>query len=334
MNRSGAGCAGPALIFLVQESKWFLRCKKAICFMNEDFESMSTEEMVAALSEASGIPFQIAEGEMDEATLRARLSALLHVYRSASDRNEIFVRFLTGQTPAEDFRPNYPHFTTDAAESDPMALFVISITSGDAADTLSILAGLFPPPRNTLVRIDEKTIVLIHEPGEGISADELASIANMIHETLQTEGLVSSCVAYDAVVTGFRALPASYTRAAAALHITSLFALPEPCPGYRTLGLNKLVSRLPKDACEEYLAEQFPGFSFSELSSETINTINTLFENGLNLAETARSMYVHRNTLVYRIEKFSKESGLDLRNFDDAVRCRIGMLITKFLDAQ
>lgn len=302
--------------------------------MNDEFESMTIEEMIGMLSDLSGVPFSISEGKLDEATLRARLSSLLSVYRSAVDQNEIFIRFLTGQIATDDFRPNFPHFANDGAENTPMALFLISVTSGDAADTLSILAGLFPPPRNSLVRIDEKTMVLIHEPGSTSSDEELAGIANMIHETLQTEGLVSSCVAYDRCVTGFQALPASYSRAVAALHITTLFSLADPCPGYRTLGLNKLVSRLPKDACEEYLAEQFPGFSFSELSSETISTINTLFDNGLNLAETARSMYVHRNTLVYRIEKFSKESGLDLRNFDDAVRCRMGMLITKFLNSQ
>ncbi len=117
------------------------------------------------------------------------------------------------------------------------------------------------------------------------------------------------------------------------MRIRDLFGMEASCTGYRTLGLSKLVSRLPKDACEEYLAEQFPNFSFNDLSSETVNTINTLFDNGLNLAETARSLYVHRNTLVYRIEKFSKESGLDLRNFDDAVRCRLGMLITKLVNA-
>lgn len=294
---------------------------------------MTTEEMLALFSDVTGIPFRVAPGALDEDTLRTRLSAILQVYRNAVDKNEIFMRFLTGQIGADDFRPNFPHFSGEAAEAEPMALYLLKLTGGDMADTMSVLTGLFPPPRNTLVRAGEKQMVLITEPGEMVSGEDLASTAAMIHDTLQTEGMVSALVAYDAAVTGFRELPASYSRTVAAMRIRDLFGMEASCTGYRTLGLSKLVSRLPKDACEEYLAEQFPNFSFNDLSSETVNTINTLFDNGLNLAETARSLYVHRNTLVYRIEKFSKESGLDLRNFDDAVRCRLGMLITKLVNA-
>ena len=302
--------------------------------MTEDFESMTTEELLATFSDVTGVPFRVAAKALDEDTLRSRLSAILQVYRSAVDRNEIFMRFLTGQIDADGFRPNFPHFSSEAAETEPMALFLLELTGGDAADTMSVLAGLFPPPRNSLVRAGDRQMVLITEPGGMVSGEDLASTAAMIHDTLQTEGMASATVAYDAAVIGFRELPASYSRTVAAMHIRDLFGMEDPCTGYRTLGLSKLVSRLPKDACEEYLAEEFPDFSFSDLPSETINTINTLFDNGLNLAETARSLYVHRNTLVYRIEKFSKESGLDLRNFDDAVRCRIGMLITKLVNAQ
>ncbi len=302
--------------------------------MTEDFDSMTTEELLALFSDVTGVPFQVAPGTLDEDTLRARLSTILQVYRNAVDKNEIFMRFLTGQMDADDFRANFPHFSGEAAEAEPMALFLLEVTGGDMTDTLSVLTGLFPPPRNTLVRVNDREMLLITEPGEMVSGDDLASTAAMIYDTLQTEGMVSARVAYDAAVAGFRALPASYSRTAAAMRIRDLFGMEASCTGYRTLGLNKLLSRLPKDACEEYLEEQFPDFSFNDLSSETVNTINTLFDNGLNLAETARSLYVHRNTLVYRIEKFSKESGLDLRNFDDAVRCRMGMLITKLVNAQ
>lgn len=301
--------------------------------MSAEYENMTTSELLAELSEVSGLPLSLKAGTGDDdPAMRTKLLNLLIACRSTLDRNAVLTRFLTGQISYDDFRRHFPHFATEEAGKLPLVLFVIAFRE-EADDTVeSILTGLFPPPRNVLVRVDGRTAVLVREPEGETSEEALYEEATAMYETLQTEAMTTVTIAWDAPVTGPSRLPESFSRAVSVLRIGHLFSMEEPCIGYRSLGLNKLIARLPKEACEEYLAEQFPDFSFKDLPAETVNTINTLFDNGLNLAETARSLYVHRNTLVYRIEKFSRESGLDLRDFDDAVRCRMGMLLTKLLD--
>ena len=101
--------------------------------------------------------------------------------------------------------------------------------------------------------------------------------------------------------------------------------------GYHRLGLGKLIYSLPKETCEDFLKDHLGGFNLTDLDPETKNTIKVFFDSGLSLAETARSLYVHRNTLVYRIEKLEKQCGLDIRKFDDAIVMKIALMINDYI---
>lgn len=101
--------------------------------------------------------------------------------------------------------------------------------------------------------------------------------------------------------------------------------------GYRKLGIGRLIYQLPEEVCEMFIEEIFDGESLDAIDGETLRIIRTFFENNLNLSETSRQLYVHRNTLVYRFEKIQKRFGLDLRSFEDALTFKIAMLVSGYL---
>ena len=101
---------------------------------------------------------------------------------------------------------------------------------------------------------------------------------------------------------------------------------------YDNLGIGRLIYQLPTTLCKLFLKEVFKDGSFESLDQETLNTIQKFFENNLNVSETSRQLYVHRNTLVYRLDKIEKHTGLDLRKFDDAIIFKVAMLVKKYLD--
>ena len=99
--------------------------------------------------------------------------------------------------------------------------------------------------------------------------------------------------------------------------------------GYRTLGIGRLIYQLPVSICEMFIEEIFGDESLDSIDGETLAIIRTFFENNLNLSETSRQLYVHRNTLVYRFEKIQKKFGLDLRTFEDAMTFKLAMLVSR-----
>ena len=286
------------------------------------------EKLIEELRKESGLPLSLEEGAVLDDEGRKRLSELLMNIKSVSDKDAVLVRFLTGAAEKDELSRAFPRFFRSVSgENAQFFVFLIRTenekSSGDPV--FSVLTGLFPAPKNLISRADDKTIVVV---ASGIDEDA-SDIAFMISDTLSSEALTAVRVGYDNKKCTIDLLPRAFSNARSAIFIADMFSLEESCVAYGELGLSKLLSKVPKEDCSRYLEEEFHGFDFSTISSETMNTINTLFEKGLNISEAARELYVHRNTLVYRIEKFEHDSGLDLRDFDDAVRCRIGLLLSK-----
>lgn len=298
--------------------------------MEKDYSKKTEEELIEELRKESGLPLSIEDGASLDDEGKKRLCALLENLKSASDRDTVLMRFLTGSAGKDEFSRAFPRFFRSVSgEETYFSVFLVRPESGkESGDSvLSVLSGLFPAPKNLISRSDDSTFVVVAGAIDGEASDT----AFMIRDTLSAEALTAVRVGYDKKKKGIDTLPRSYSNARSALLIADMFALEDGCVAYSELGLSKLLSKVPVEDCRRYLEEEFDGFDFSSISSETMNTINTLFDKGLNIAEAARELYVHRNTLVYRIEKFEHESGLDLRDFDDAVRCRIGLLLSKRL---
>lgn len=298
--------------------------------MEKDYSGKTEEELLNELRKESGLPLSLEEGAALDDEGRKRLSELLMSIKSASDKEAVLIRFLTGAAERDELSRAFPRFFR-AVSGENAQFFVFLIRteneqkSGDPV--FSVLSGLFPAPKNLISKADDKTFVVV---ASGIDEDA-SDIAFMISDTLSSEALTAVRVGYDNKKSSLELMPQAFSNARSAILIADMFSLEDACVAYGDLGLSKLLSKVPKEDCSRYLEEEFQGFDFSTISSETMNTINTLFEKGLNISEAARELYVHRNTLVYRIEKFEHDSGLDLRDFDDAVRCKIGLLLSKRL---
>ena len=298
--------------------------------MEKDYSGKTEEELLNELRKESGLPLSLEEGAALDDEGRKRLSELLMSIKSASDKEAVLIRFLTGAAEKDELSRAFPRFfRAVSGENAQFSVFLIRTEneqkSGDPV--FSVLSGLFPAPKNLISKADDKTFVVV---ASGIDEDA-SDIAFMISDTLSSEALTAVRVGYDNKKSSLELMPQAFSNARSAILIADMFSLEDACVAYGDLGLSKLLSKVPKEDCSRYLEEEFQGFDFSTISSETMNTINTLFEKGLNISEAARELYVHRNTLVYRIEKFEHDSGLDLRNFDDAVRCKIGLLLSKRL---
>ncbi len=223
------------------------------------------------------------------------------------------------------------HFATDA----PRAVFLIrQVGHGDVA-TVDVLSGMFPDKMQDFVlSINETDIALIKQLGSDTSAEELERIAQSIEDTLKNELSVKTLIGIGTVATHLRELADAYKEAQTAIDVGKVFDTEKSISNYENLGIGRLIYQLPTTLCDIYLTEVFKKNSIDSLDQETLFTINKFFENNLNVSETSRKLFVHRNTLVYRLEKIKKLTGLDLRQFDHAIVFKVALMVRKYLSSR
>ena len=212
-------------------------------------------------------------------------------------------------------------------------VFLIKIEKSKGVYPGEILRSLFPArSKDYIVTLDDENTVLVKELKSGDDYREIESIARIILDTLNTELMVKAYIGIGSVVDSISDLALSYREANTALTVGGMFEKDKFIFSYNKLGLGRLIYQLPVPMCRLFLQEVFKKDSLKILDAETISTINKFFENNLNISETSRQLYVHRNTLVYRLDKIQKTTGLDLRKFDDAIIFKVSMLVKKYLD--
>lgn len=161
---------------------------------------------------------------------------------------------------------------------------------------------------------------------EQISAS-LKLFAQTLADTLRAEAMVQTHIGYSTVADGFAQLARIYQEASTALRIRRTFFTERDTIAYDKLGIGRLIAQLPADLCNVFLYEVFGTHIPDDLDEETQNTIQKFYENNLNISETARQLYLHRNTLVYRLERLEKMLGLDIRRFEDAMTFKLAMMV-------
>ena len=161
--------------------------------------------------------------------------------------------------------------------------------------------------------------------------DELQKTANIIVDMLSTEAMISVHVAYGTIVNEIKEVSRSYKEAKMALDVGKIFYSDKNIIAYSNLGIGRLIYQLPIPLCRMFIKEIFDGKSPDDFDEETLMTINKFFENNLNVSETSRQLFVHRNTLVYRLDKIEKSTGLDLRVFEDAITFKIALMVVKYM---
>ena len=222
------------------------------------------------------------------------------------------------------------HFVTDEIRS---VLLVRQLENPDVS-AVEIVQRLFPDKQNDFVlNINETDIVVIKTlTGKNTKAD-VHKIATHIEEVLRTELGIETVVGISTDAHHLRELADRYKEAQVAIEVGRIFENDKDIIYYESLGLGRIIYQLPTTLCEMFLREVFKKNPIETLDEDTLETINKFFENNLNVSETSRKLYVHRNTLVYRLEKIKKLTGLDLREFDHAIVFKVAMMVKQYLDS-
>ena len=223
------------------------------------------------------------------------------------------------------------HFATDA----PRAVFLIRQLGHGDVSTVDVLSGMFPDKlQDFVLSINETDIAVVKQITGSTTAEDLEKMAAAMEETLKTELYIKSVIGIGTVADHLRELADSYKEAQTAIDVGKVFDTEKSIINYENLGIGRLIYQLPTTLCEIFLSEVFKKNSIDSLDQETLFTINKFFENNLNVSETSRKLFVHRNTLVYRLEKIKKLTGLDLRQFDHAIVFKVALMVRKYLSSR
>ena len=262
-----------------------------------------------------------------------QIESILESYAEKNDKNAFMQKLLLGDyTDVEAFnRARKLHISSSARR----AVFLVETRQSKDEHALATIKNIFSARTHDFITsIDNRGIIVVRELTSAETYDDLENIAHMLVDMLGTEAMTQAWVAYSNTANDLKDLSNAYKEARTALEIGKIFYAERNVFGYRTLGIGRLLYQLPVSICEMFIQEIFGDESLDSIDGETLAIIRTFFENNLNLSETSRQLYVHRNTLVYRFEKIQKRFGLDLRTFEDAMTFKLAMLVSRYLRYQ
>ena len=262
-----------------------------------------------------------------------QIRSLIEAYSEKNDKNAFMQKLLLGSySEVEAFnRAKKLHISSSCQR----AVFLVETRQAGDEHALTMIRNIFSARTHDFITsVDDKGIIIVRELVSTETYENLEATAHMLVDMLGAEAMTQAWVAYSNVANGLRDLANAYKEARMALEIGKIFYSERNVFGYRKLGIGRLIYQLPEEVCEMFIEEIFDGESLDVIDGETLNIIRTFFENNLNLSETSRQLYVHRNTLVYRFEKIQKRFGLDLRSFEDALTFKIAMLVSGYLRYQ
>ena len=264
--------------------------------------------------------------------LSITLSSIKQYYDEKYDRNNFIKNVVLDNVLPGDIvvKARELHFNNDVSR----VVFLIRIVSSNDVSAFDVIQNLFPDKsKDFVLNITETDIVLVKETKNNVESKDLEKLARSISDTLSTEFYTRVNVGIGTVMTGIKDLARSFKDAQVALEVGKVFDTDKVIVSYDNLGIARLIYHLPTTLCETFLQEVFKRGSIESLDHETLFTIQRFFENNLNVSETSRKLFVHRNTLVYRLEKIKKLTGLDLREFDHAIIFKIALMVKKYLSA-
>ena len=260
----------------------------------------------------------------------SQLQALLIAYKEKYDRNNFFQNLILDNLLLVDIYNKAKKLHIEVEKKRIIYLVEIKNEQDDVA--MELLRSLFSQQNGDYVTsVEEKNIVVIKSLNEDDDEEEITQTANTMVDMLNTEAMLNVRVSYGTVIKELREVSKSYKEAKMALDVGKIFYVEKNVIGYSNLGIGRLIYQLPVNLCQMFMKEIFGDQLFEQMDEELLVTIQKFFENSLNISETARQLYIHRNTLVYRIEKLQKETGLDVRNFDDALTFKIALMVVSYL---
>lgn len=264
--------------------------------------------------------------------LSISLSSIKQYYDEKYDRSNFIKNVILDNILPGDIylKARELHFNSDVSR----VCMLIKISNKTDISAYDVIQNLFPDKnKDFIININESDIALIKEIRTGIEPKDLDKLASSIVDTLSSEFYTHCVVGIGTIVVGIKDLARSFKEAQVALEVGKVFDTEKSIVSYENLGIARLIYQLPTTLCEMFLKEVFKRGSIESLDHETLFTIQRFFENNLNVSETSRKLFVHRNTLVYRLEKIKKITGLDLREFEDAIVFKVALMVKKYLSS-
>ena len=259
-----------------------------------------------------------------------QIQGLLVAYKERFDKDNFIKNLLLDNLLLVDIynRAKKLHIDTDVKR----VIFIIeALTERDTNNLERVRSLLGTKSKDFITAVDEKNIIIVKELAQHATYSEIERIASEMMLVLKGEGIVDVHVAYGTIVNDIKEVSKSYKEAKLALDVGKIFFQDKDVIAYNTLGIGRLIYQLPIPLCKMFIREIFEGKSPDDFDEETLTTINKFFENSLNVSETSRQLYIHRNTLVYRLDKIQKSTGLDLRVFEDAITFQIALMVVKYM---
>lgn len=300
-----------------------------------DSQVIGIHHLLKILDEGELLYVLVAKGTGDDVYMVGKIAVcqiqnLAIAYKERFDRNNFFQNLLLDNLLLVDIynRAKKLHVEVTA----PRVVFLVETRLEKDGIVTEVLKGMFSSQSGDYITaVDESSVILIKTIDPGSTHEDLMAIANTIVSMMNAEAMMNVKVSFGTVVPELKDVSKSYKEAKMALDVGKIFYAEKNVVAYSTLGIGRLIYQLPVNLCKIFIEEIFGDNVPSDLDEETLNTINKFFENNLNVSETSRQLFVHRNTLVYRIEKLQKSTGLDLRNFDDALTFKIALMVVNYM---
>ncbi len=277
----------------------------------------------------------IANGSTDDVYMIAKMAAfqiqtLIVAYKERFDKDNFIKNLLLDNLLLVDIynRAQKLHIESETRR----VVFILELEGERENSSLELVRSVMDARQGDFVTaIDEKSVIVVREliPGEG--SLEMDAMAKQILAVLPLDRRGEALVSYGTVVGELKEVSRSYKEARMALNVGKIFFADRQIIAYSSLGIGRLIYQLPIPLCKMFIKEVFEGKSPDDFDEETLTTINKFFENSLNVSETSRQLYIHRNTLVYRLDKLQKQTGLDLRVFEDAITLKIALMVVRYM---
>ncbi len=277
----------------------------------------------------------LAKGDTDDVYMVGKMTAfqiqnLIIAYKERYDKDNFIKNLLLDNLLLVDIYnlAKKLHIEADARR----VVFLIETKQEKDINALETVRSLFAgKSRDFITAVDERNIILVKELKPNEDYDSMMKTAKVLLDTLNTEAMTRVNISFGTIINEIRDVSRSYKEAKMALEVGKIFYSDRNVVAYSNLGIGRLVYQLPMPMCKVFIREIFDGKSPDDFDEETIVTINKFFENNLNVSETSRQLYIHRNTLVYRLDKIQKMTNLDLRVFEDAITFKMALMVVKYM---
>ena len=259
-----------------------------------------------------------------------QIQNLLVAYKERFDKDNFIKNLLLDNLLLVDIysRSKKLHIQTDV----PRVVMIVESGNGRDNNVLELTRTHFGAnSKDFITAVDENNVIIVKELSDTDAFKEIEKAAKSLETYLQKEGIDRIRIAYGTVIREIKEVSRSYKEARMALDVGKIFFDERVIIAYSELGIGRLIYQLPIPLCKMFIREIFTTVSPDEFDEETLTTIYKFFENSLNVSETSRQLFIHRNTLVYRLDKLQKGTGLDLRVFEDAITFKIALMVVKYM---